>query len=172
LEWTAGRVEAALLDVASQGQLPDTKRMEQLVTQLRHSEFLCRQAADRQLRELGQSALTYLDGLDERTLDVEQRTRIRRIKKSLRINQRDTPARVAAWLAGDVGVWLVLLDREDEKKRIVAARHLASISGKALAFDPLASEIERRNQIGRLRADFGLDRPVLISGGDDTLRFR
>jgi hypothetical protein len=64
------------------------------------------------------------------------------------------------------------LDREDEENRFVAARHLASISGKAIAFDPLASETERRDQIGRLRADFGLDRPVLISSGGNTTRLR
>lgn len=171
LVWAAGRVEAALLDVAHQRQLPDTDRMERLVAQLSHFEFLRRQAADRQLRELGQSAFAYLNGLDERTLDVEQRTRIRRIKKSLRVNQRDTPARVAIWLAGDVGVWLVLLDR-GEQKRIVAARHLASLTGKNLAFDPLAGEIERRNQIGQLRADFGFDQPVLISRGDGATQLR
>lgn len=169
LVWTAGRVEAALLDVARQTQLPDTKRMERLVTQLSHSEFVRRQAADRQLRELGQSAFAYLDGLDERTLDVEQRTRIRRIKKSLKINQRDTPARVATWLAGDIAIWLALLDRE-EQKRIVAAKHLALLTGENLAFDPLAGDIERRNQISQLRADFGLDQPVLISRGDEATR--
>lgn len=172
MERKAGRIEAALFDVAHRRQLPDTRRMQQLVAQLRHSEFLNRQAADRQLRELGQSAFAYLDDLNERTLDVEQRTRIRRIKESLRINQRDTPARVAAWLAGDIGVWLVLLDREDEQKRIVAARHLASITGGNLAFDPLAGETERRSQIGQLRADFGVDGPVLVSRVDNTTRLR
>jgi len=172
LERMAARVEAALFDAARQGQLPDVVRMEELVTQLRHSEFLRRQSAERQLRELGQSAFAYLNGLDERALDVEQRTRIRHIKKSLRVDDRDTPARVAAWLVRDIGVWLALLEREEERKRIVAARHLASLSGQAITFDPSAGEIERRRQIGRLRADFGFDPPLLISGGEDTPTLR
>jgi len=172
LVWTARRVEAALLDVAKDRQLPDTERMEQLVTQLSHPEFRRRQAADRQLCEMGQSAFAYLDGLNERTLNVEQRTRIRRIRKSLKINQRDTPARVATWLAGDIGAWLVLVNHKKERERIVAAAHLAALSGKNLAFDPLAGEIERRHQISQLRADFGLDEPVLISRGGEATRLR
>lgn len=172
LVWTARRVEAALLDVAKERQLPDTERMEQLVAQLSQPEFFRRQAADRHLREMGQSAFAYLDGLNERSLNVEQRTRIRRIKKSLKINQRDTPARVATWLAGDISAWLVLLDRGEEQERIVAAGHLAALSGKNFTFDPLAGEIERRSQISQMRANFGLDAPVLISQGGEATRLR
>ena len=168
LEWTAGRIEGALLEVASHGQTPDNKRMEQLVTQLGHSEFMSRQAADRELREMGQTVFAYLDGLNERALNAEQRSRIRRIKMSLRISDGDTPVRVAAWLASDVPVWVSLLERDEESTRIAAARHLAAISGKSFTFDPLGDQIERQRQIVRLRADFGLDRSLLAGRGDDT----
>jgi len=168
LQWTAERVESALLDVARRGKTPDKKRIEQLVSQLGHSEFMRRQVADRQLRDMGQAVLAYLDSLDERALNAEQRSRIRRIKMSLRINDGDTPVRVAAWLASDVPVWVSLLEREEQGTRIAAARHLASISGKSVTFDPLADQIERQRQIVRLRAAFGLDRPLLVGGGDGT----
>lgn len=169
LDEQAQRIEAALLAEARRGHLPDTAKMEQLVAQLKHAEFSRRQAADRQLRRMGHAAVGFLDRLDERTLDVEQRTRIRRIRGSLQSNAGDTPARVALWLAEDRAVWLALLQREDIATRQLAAQHLGAIIGKPLAFTPGATAAERRGQLHRLRAELGLDHPVVADGSGSRL---
>ena len=167
LDAQAQRIEAALLADALRGHLPDTAKMRQLVQQLKHAEFSRRQAAHRELRQMGQAVVVYLDRLDERSLDVEQRTRIRQIRGALQINTGDTPARVAVRLADDRGVWLALLKREDVAKRQLAAQHLGAIIGTPLAFAPEASAAVRRGQLHRLRAELGLDRPVLATGAGE-----
>lgn len=172
LEPRARQLEDALFDVARSGKLPDAGRLRQLVRQLRHPKFERRQAADRQLREMGQSVLAFLERLDEKALDVEQRTRVRNIKQALTVTDGDTPVRVASWLADNSHIWLTLLDRADAKKRSTAAKHLEMICGQSLPFDPLASDMDRRRQIDQLRSDLGLDRPILVSEKKDTSKFR
>jgi hypothetical protein len=172
LDEQAERLEAALLAAARQQRLPDTQRMRALVDQLADREFTRRQAADQQLRALGQSAAGFIQRLDEKSLDVEQRTRIREIRRALELHEGDTALRAAAWLIDDRAVWLTLLDRDDESQRLLAARHLQALLGQPLAFDPLASPAERRGQLRRLRVEMGLDRPVLVGdAGGDRRRF-
>jgi hypothetical protein len=171
-DWILGEqvqhIESALLTAARLEQLPDTQRMEQLIQQLRHPQFSQRQAADRQLRQLGQAACAFLSRLDERSLDVEQRTRVRSIQAALEIQAGDTPPRVAAWLADDRSVWLSLLERDSVATRQLAARHLGALLDQSLAFDPQADAAVRRGQLHRLRAELGLVRPVLAAGPRDT----
>jgi hypothetical protein len=167
----AQQVEDALFAAAGANRLPDVNRMDRLVKQLNDPKFSRRQAADRELRMLGQTSLAYLSRLDERTLDVEQRTRIREIKRALLVQDGDTPLRVAAWLAADQAIWVALLDTEQESKRMLAASRLEAIVGESLAFDPSAGEDERRRQIGRLRIELGLERPILV-GEKDGETFR
>jgi len=172
LETKTRQLEDALFAVARSGKLPDADRLRQLVRQLRHPKFERRQEADRQLRDMGQSVLAFLERLDEEALDAEQRTRIRRIKQALTVTDGDTPVRVASWLADSSHVWLALLDRADANKRSTAAKHLEMICGQPLPFDPLASEIDRRRQIDQLRVDMGLQSPILMSEREGTGRFR
>jgi hypothetical protein len=169
LDEKAQRAETALLADARRGHLPDTAKMERLVRQLQHAEFSRRQAADRELRQMGHAAAGFLGRLDESALDVEQRTRIRRICESLHGNTGDTPARVALWLAEDRVIWLALLQREDIATRQLAARHLGVLIGRPLAFAPDASAPERRGQLHRLRVELGLDEPVLATAPGDSL---
>jgi hypothetical protein len=144
--------------------------MAVLVQQLRDPSFSRRRDADHQLRAMGQNAVSFLNRLDERTLDAEQRTRIRQIKQSLHVHDGDTPARVAAWLADDPAVWLALLERENEATRTVAAKQLEAILGHTLAFNPAAGESERRQEVRRLRAELGLARPVLVGDAGGAVR--
>ena len=164
------QVEAALLTAARRGRLPDTAKMSELVQQLGHPKFSRRQAAHHELRQLGQTAVSFLERLDERSLQVEQRTRVRQIKRSLQLNTGDTPMRVASWLADDKAVWLSLMEHENQTKRQLATRHLEAITGESLAFDPTASPAERRGQVHRLRSQWGLDRPILVGSAGNDLR--
>jgi len=170
LEAQSQQIEQALLAAARRNRTPDAARMTALVQQLRDPSFSRRQDADQQLREMGQAAVSFLHRLDERTLDAEQRSRIRQIKQSLHVYEGDTPARVAAWLADDRAVWLALLERKNEATRTVAAGQLETILGQALAFDPAAGEAERQQQLRRLRAELGLERPLLVGDAGGGLR--
>ena len=170
LDTQTAQVEAALLAAARCGRVPDTARMNQLVQQLGHPKFSRRQAAHHELRQLGQTAVAFLERLDEHSLQVEQRTRVRQLKRSLQLNTGDTPMRVASWLVDDKAVWLSLLERENPMVRQLATRHLGAITGQSLAFDPKASPAERRGQIHRLRDQWDLDRPILVGSVGDDLR--
>ncbi len=172
-EWTleaqSQQIEQALLAAARRNRAPDAARMTALVQQLCDPSFSRRQDADHQLREMGQAAASFLHRLDERTLDAEQRSRIRQIKQSLHVYDADTPARVAGWLADDRAVWLALMERKNEATRTIAAGQLETILGRSLAFDPAASEAERQQQVRRLRTEWVLERPSLAGDTDDGL---
>ncbi len=157
------QIEQALLATASLNRAPDSARMAALVQQLRDPSFARRQDADRQLREMGQSVVSFLSRLDERTLDAEQRTRIRQIRQSLHFHEGDTPTRVAAWLADDKSVWLALLERnhgDNQRRRRQAigdnpgafsgVRSGRRRNGTATASAPLASRTGvRSSRAGR-----------------------
>jgi hypothetical protein len=162
LEAQSQQIEQALLAASRGNRAPDAVRMAALVQQLRDPSFSRRQDADHQLREMGQAVVSSLNRLDERTLDAEQRSRIRQIKQSLHVYEGDTPARVAAWLVDDRAVWLALLERKNEATRSIAAGQLETILGQSLAFIPAAGEAERQQQVRRLRAELGLERPLLV----------
>ena len=79
---------------------------------------------------MGQPVVSFLNRLDEGTLNAEQRSRIRQIKQSFHIDDGDTPDRVAAWLSEDKSVWLSLLERKSEATRTTAAEQLGAILGQ------------------------------------------
>jgi hypothetical protein len=164
------QVEAELLAAARRGHVPDRGRMGELVRQLGHPEFAERQAAHREFRALGQSAASFLEQLDENALQVEQRTRLRQIKRSLQLSTGDTPMRVASRLSDDKVLWLSLLERDQLMERQLAARHLERIVGHALAFEPAASPAARRGQIHRLRARWDIEHPVLVGDAGGGVR--
>ena len=171
LEEQSQQVEQALLALARSQHTPDRAKLAALVEQLSDPDFSRRQGADRQLREMGQLAVSFLNRLDERTLNAEQRSRIRQIKQAFHIDDGDTPDRVAAWLSEDKSVWLSLLERKSEATRTTAAKQLGELLGQTLAFDPAANETNRQQQIRRLRADLGLERPILVGDtGGNTRR--
>lgn len=156
------QVERQLLAIAESGKLPTTEELQSLVDRLRHPDFAERQAADRQLRSLGQIAVGFIDRLDKQGLDAEQRSRLEGIRWSLKVSDGDTDVRVAARLAGDAAVWIALLDREDPATRQLAARHLGVLTGKSITFDALASQQDRGQQLQRLRRELGIEQPILV----------
>ncbi len=166
----AEQIEQALLARSATARLLDQQMVNGLVHDLGHPEFRRRQSAERRLRRMGHQAAGHLGHVDRSDLSAEQRYRLRQISRALHVPDRDTPERVAAWLIGDPGTWVALLDREDIQRRQVAAAHLERLLDRPLNFDALADESERTQQLARLRSEFGLTPPTLISDRADQPR--
>ena len=156
------QVEQTLLSQAAANGLLDRDHLDRLILQLGDREFHRRQAAERQLRELGQRAASHLNRVDPGNLNAEQRFRLLRIQQSLQVRDGDTPLRVAAWLIDDPATWVSLLDRDEQSRRIVAARHLETLLGRPLDFDALAAVPQRAQQLARLKNEYGITGHELI----------
>jgi hypothetical protein len=153
----ADRIETALYEAADSQDLVPRTRLAALVAELAHRDFQRRQAADRQLREVGPSVLPYLSGLDPSSLNCEQRQRILRIRQSMQDSAPDTPDRVALWLVDDEQVWVTLLAHPDAEKRYLAAVRLREIRPEMTNFDPYGDEVYRQVQLAELK--LALSRP-------------
>jgi hypothetical protein len=149
---TADEVESILLELARTQDPPDRRRWALLVEQLHDERFARREEADRELRAVGRSVISYLGKLDFTRLDAEQQFRIRRILLSLN-DEADTrtPDQIAAWLSGDPQIWLSLLARDSLETRKLAARQLASLLDHPIEFDPAADEAARQSQLSSLQ---------------------
>ncbi len=146
----AERVEGSLLRLARSGWLPDEAKWREWVSQLADPDFQQRQAADLRLRAAGQAVLPFLESLEPGRLDAEQRLRVRRICDALALQREDQPERVAFWLAADPAIWVALLAHENSGHRELAARRLATLSGRQIDFDPHAEPQLRERQIQRV----------------------
>jgi hypothetical protein len=149
---TGWAIEEALLLKAQKPRPLDIDRWARLVDDLASPKFSTRQKAQRELLEIGQVILPYLQGLDAVRLDAEQLSRVRTLIDTLSVGYEDTTDRIATWLVADQQNWLSLLNRDDEMKRRVAARQLERITGRSIQFDPSADPATRRGQIEKLRA--------------------
>lgn len=158
-EWdlvkTAELVESALLSESAARDLPDRRQWGVLVERLGDESFSNREAADRRLREAGRSVITYLRQIDSSRLDAEQRYRIRRIiLAASTAEDTQSPDQVVAWLSGDPAIWLILLGRDDESTRRLAAARLEALLGKPISFHPAADPATRKREIDALRKQF------------------
>jgi hypothetical protein len=152
LAGTGWAIEEALLLHAQKPRPLDTGRWARLVDDLGNSRFAERQKAQRELLEIGQITLPFLEGLDTHRLDAEQLSRITTLIEALSVGYEDTADRMATWLVADEQSWLALLRRDEEVKRRVAARQLEVVTGRPIEFDPSAAPNIRRAQIERLQA--------------------
>jgi hypothetical protein len=155
----AEQVEVKLLDMAAGAKLPNNTQWEELLVQLSSDSFARRQAADRQLREGGETVLRFLRQLDFKSLDAEQQFRVQRMiiflsKKAV----DDSLDEITARLIGDSRAWLILLSREQQSTREVAAKRLSAILGKSIDFDPTADQKTRQRQVERLKKQLKSDR--------------
>jgi len=151
---TADTLEKSLLELAKNGYNPPRQQLDQLIRQLGSNNFSKRRAADRELRNHGQSLHSYFKQLDPNSLNAEQRQRIRSISASLAIHVGDTPQRVTSQLAGDPAIYLMLLERDEVSIRELAAVQLERLKGRPISFDPFGSEADRLEQAERLRRMF------------------
>jgi hypothetical protein len=147
----AAGLEARLFELAAVAPAPDETHWNELVGELGAPLFARREAADRQLRAVGQSLVPFLAQLDRRQLDGEQRSRLAGIRRSLAEPAEDTPSRVARRMLYDQRTWLILISREDATQRALAATRLRQLCSEAVAFDPQAEQAVRSAQLQQLR---------------------
>lgn len=158
---SAAEIEQAMIRVAKSPARTNRDQWSELVSQLAHDSFGERRAADRQLRQIGQAIVPYLESLDPARLDAEQRFRIRRIVADLGNDQsEDIPSRVSQSAAADARAWFTLLDREEESLRSLAAEQMQELLGEPIDFDPAANVDLRDEQIARLRERFMPATPI------------
>jgi hypothetical protein len=165
-EWSLAedleKVEQGLFRGGAARQAPDRQAWAALVAGLSSNRYAARQAADRKLRAGGPAIVPFLRSLDFAQLDAEQQHRIRRMVADLAEgDESDTPLRVTRWLVWDPHLWFLLLARDDEAVRRVAAEQLSLLLDEPIDFDPAAALDVRQAQIERLRPRFALE------GGED-----
>lgn len=151
----AAEIRSTLLASAGGDILAQRQQWRRWVSDLGHSNFQKRQAADQALRSVGQPVIAWLSRLDPEELDAEQRQRVRRICGELADPNRDTPDRVADWLIDDKTAWLAIIAEGQLDERIAAADHLSKLCRRTIPFDPHASHDQRRTQLAELMVRYG-----------------
>jgi hypothetical protein len=147
---TAQAIESQMVRIAAAYQPDNLRRWGTLVANLASDRFIDRQAAERQLRTEGTTVIPYLQSLNRRKLDLEQRSRISSIVDSQALGAEDTPEQAACRLLDDRPLWIVLLSRPQETTRRMAARQLAFLLGESIQFDPGAADSVRKTQLEAL----------------------
>ena len=146
----AGVVEETLLEFA----LADRRQLDLLVADLASRKFGTRRSAERKLREIGPAVIPYLQGLDPRQLDAEQKHCIVRIIEAVDTPLPFSPEMTAAELACNRRVWMGMMERPSVHVRRLAAGHLELLLGEPVRFDPAADEATRKAQLDRLKRRF------------------
>jgi len=160
---TARRIEAQMLRTAGEFHEENLRTWDSLVADLASDRFAERQRAERELRAAGATVIPYLQGLDRRRLDFEQRSRIQHIIDSADNDDEDRAEGVASRLMADRHVWLVLLDRPEESTRRTAAGALSYLSGGPISFDPAATAPVRQRQLEALRKRIATETPATVA---------
>ena len=135
--------------------IPDRMVIERLVDQLSRREYRERQAADRELRELGPAGIPYFRALESSNLDKEQRARLRVMREALNQPAADSVERVVSWLSTDHGFWLDSLGSTDPARRELANRQLVRLGRLTAPLTIDADPAVRQAQIGRLKRRWG-----------------
>jgi len=135
--------------------IPDKIAIEKLVERLSHRAYRERQAADRELRELGPAGIPYFRALESANLDREQRARIRVMREALSQPSSDSVERVVSWLSTDHRFWLDLLDSNNAARRELANRQLVRLGRLATPLTIDADPAVRQAQIGTLKRRWG-----------------
>ncbi|MEZ6088339.1 MAG: hypothetical protein R3C05_10000 [Pirellulaceae bacterium] len=96
------------LKAQSQGAPSITQQfVDRQVERLASSSRSERIDAQRQLVSAGVGILPLLEQIDQRQLDIEQKSLIQKLERKLSSARVDTPDRVAAWLATDREYWIL-----------------------------------------------------------------
>jgi hypothetical protein len=150
---TAQAAEDELVKMAAVSGKVDRRQWEAWVDQLGDPVYMKRDRADRNLREAGPAVLGYLNRLNMKQLDAEQKSRVRSIVRELTTaSGEDTPERVASLLVSDPLVWLALLARPEEATRQAAVRQLSVLLHVPINVDPKAQPESQAKAREELRA--------------------
>jgi hypothetical protein len=145
-------IEAALYKQVDAERSYDRQAWASLVEKLRSQHYVERIEADRQLRELGQVIVPYLQHLSPQQLDAEQAYRIRMIVRSHGTERaEDSPETAATWLAADPEVWYSLARRASGSQRTKAALQLGLLLGEPVQLDPAAAGASLDEQLTKIR---------------------
>lgn len=145
-------IEAALYKQVDAERSYDRQAWAALIEKLRSPHYVERLEADRQLRELGQVVVPYLQHLSPQQLDAEQAYRIRMIVRSHGTEHaEDSPDSAAAWLAADPEIWFALAGRTVGPQRVKAATQLGLLLGEPVELDPAARDETLRAQLAKIR---------------------
>jgi hypothetical protein len=147
------RVTAALFTEPQEDQpLLMRSHVRGLVARLDAASFAERQRAERELRRLGIGILCFLLEWEREPLSREQQLRLQTVRQHLTPASADTPQRIATWLREDRLAWLAVLNHVEPEKRSLARTRLEQIDLVTIAFDPHATESDRRQQLAALKA--------------------
>jgi hypothetical protein len=147
-------VEQALFETAT---MPTQSNYVTWLAELADDRYRVRQNAFRKFQEAGVSAKAFLERVDRRSLDGEQRMRVHQLKQSLVFRTEDSSDRVATWLREDRRVWFAYLKHRQKAKRCAAYAQLKRIYGEKsplgkLPFDPEAPAESQATQIASLQS--------------------
>ncbi len=147
---TATEIQRELVRQTAQPQVSNGE-VQRLVRRLDSPKFLVRQSAGRKLRQLGPEAFAHLTRMNQRSMSTEQRSRIREVLRSLKVEASDVPERFAAQMNGDPSIYLVLLADKDFPTRKAAKAHLENLTGTQIEFDPAIEGEALREEVAQLR---------------------
>ncbi|MEE2685040.1 MAG: hypothetical protein VYB09_01925 [Planctomycetota bacterium] len=129
----------------------DMDLLRKKIRELGSGPYRQRRAADIAIRAMGQEIIGILSEIDDRSLNAEQRLRIRRICESLSLPSADTPLSVTSWLQSSPSTWLCLMTHPDSAIRTSSHQRLAWLLGRPIPFNPEALPGIRERQIAGVR---------------------
>lgn len=114
----------SMLHHALADEVPDLDTIAEMIDQLRSPRRAKRIAAERQLIQWGTPIIPVIEQVDLNSLDPEQRDRLAKIKRKLRVQINDTAASLALLLINDQDYWSLLAPRLSGPQLQLANRHL------------------------------------------------
>jgi hypothetical protein len=99
--------------------------------------------------------MLYLSRLNPIELEAEQRLRIRRILAEQAAEHDDSPQTAAALVNNHVGVWLNLLDTDQDAQQAKALSRLQELVGRVPSINLKGTALERRAQIASAMQRYG-----------------
>lgn len=156
LSETAAEIQQELVRQTERPQISNSQ-IQELVRQFDSPKFQTRQSAGKKLRQLGPSVFAHLTRMDQASMSPEQRSRIREVLRSLKVDASDVPQRFAAQMSGDLSIYFVLLADKESPTRKAAKAHLESLTGIEIKLDPAIEGEALREEIAQLRRRFRLN---------------
>ncbi|WP_157609888.1 hypothetical protein [Roseimaritima ulvae] len=152
LETITAAAEQRLLRVACERPIPSLDDVRDALDRIRSPQSKVRRAAEAELLAMGLPVLRHLDRLDNEFLDAEQRSRIRRVRWTLRPQQSDSPSRLASWLSTDRDYWNLAAVHWSPAQRVLADQYVQRVCG--IGLDAEVLDIDEGIRIAEAAAPF------------------